>query len=116
MGMIQVNLPMKAFNLIAHDRPGRLNLLNRLQNTLGENVRAALILQGHVGSIFNRLNGGRIAWNAHQRDRFATFHAGRNSNRFCGLSCCYSRGRWLWLRFGTTKKWNNDEGERGFFP
>src|SRR5678815_616711 len=85
--------------------------MNRFQNAFGENVRMPPVFQRHVGSFFNRLEGGWVARNAGQCDRLTAIHADSQTDRPCSLSCCCrrrygcgGRGRWLWLWFTSTAK------------
>ena len=89
--------------------------MNRLQNAFGENVSMPLVVQRHIVSRVDRLDGGRKARDAGLCDRLTAFHADFQTDHLCSLSCfrCRSRGRDLWLLFSAARKCESDKCQRG---
>ena len=89
--------------------------MHRLQNAFGENVRMTLVLQRHVGSIIDRLDGGRRARYAGQCDRLTALHADFQTDHLCGRGgpYCRGRGRGLWLWVSAAEKCESEKCQRG---
>jgi hypothetical protein len=88
--------------------------INSLQKAFGKDVSMALVVQGHVVSVLDRLEGGRLARDAGLCDRVTPFHADFQTDHL-RLSCPHggSRGDYLWLWLRAATECESDKCQRG---